>query len=420
DSVGPGFHHASTDDQLLSRISLSSLDLGVHCDLSEEMEVDGVGMALLGGRGGAGASVGGGPEGTNPVFSRPSADAGLRQSRTNVGNSPSGTTASTPSDASNADESSGWYGDDGQRLKRRHQHAEVESRQHQANDILYQTGDVQHLRQASGSHHLTGTAQVKLADVLYQTPGDVVYHTSGVRIQHQTDDGLYETGGVQHQPAQTSDILHQSGNTLYQTGAVQHQLGDTLYQTGSVQHPAAGPQPRPDLGQKMWPSGYTPENSNWFEDGYDPAEDVYVAEEDGGEVKAEVEEVRLGKPEEHGLEEDGVSGAKDEDVPADDNDAVHDSQEADHAGFIDDLGAGDHYDDPVWENADDIEESAEADWDLPAPRYGCLGRAPRDSTRGGGMNRVSSTQSLWDAWDGADDDDEEWDGEGDDKSFVTC
>ncbi|KAL1717812.1 hypothetical protein EV715DRAFT_273986 [Schizophyllum commune] len=405
DNVGPGFRHASTDDQLLNHISLSSLNLGVHCDLSEEMEMFGAGMALLGGRGGLGTSVGVGPEGANPVLSRPSADAGLRQSRTNVGNSPSGTTVSTHSNASNADESSGWYGDDGQRLKRRHQHAEVESRQHQADDILYQTGDVQHMRQASGSHHLTGTAQVKMADVLYQTPGEIVYHTSGVRHQPALTSDI--------QPQQpTDDIVYQSGDTLYQTSGFQHQASDALYPTRSPSH-------RPDLSQRMWPSGYTPENSNWFEDGYDPAEDVYVAAADGSEVEAEVEEVRLGKTEEQGLE-DGVSGAKDEDVPADDNDAVHDSQEADHAGFIDDLGAGDHYDDPVWENADDIEESAEADWDLPAPRYGCLGRAPRGFTRGGGMNRVSSTQSLWDAWDGADDDDEEWDGEGDDKSFVTC
>ncbi|KAL1727949.1 hypothetical protein EV714DRAFT_286144 [Schizophyllum commune] len=421
DSVGPGFHHASTDDQLLSRISLSSLNLGVHCDLSEEMEMFGAGMALLGGRGGAGASVDDGPKSANPVFSRPSADAGLRQSRTNAGSSPSGTTVSTPSDASNANNSSGWYGADGQQLKlrRQHQPADImyqtgdvqhqhqkDGAQHQAGDVLYQASSTQHQSRRGGPQHLTNTTQVKMADVLYQTPGDIMYQTSAVRLR----------------PAQASNVRHQSGDTLYQTSDVQSQPGDTLYQTSGFQHPAAGPQPRPDLDQKIWPSGYTPENSNWFEDGYDPAEDVYDAEEDGGEVEVEVEveEPRLGKTEEHGLEEDGVSGAKDEDVPADDNDAVHDSQEADHAEFIDDLGAGDHYDDLVWENADDIEESAEADWDLPAPRYGCPGRAPRGFTRGGGMNRVSSTQSLWDAWDGADGDDEEWDGEGDDKSFVTC
>ncbi|KAL1663009.1 hypothetical protein GGF50DRAFT_116487 [Schizophyllum commune] len=413
DSVGPGFRHASTDDQLLSRISLSSLDLGVHCDLSEEMEVFGAGMALLGGRGGAGASVSGGFEGANPVFSRPSADTGLRQSHTNVGNSPSGTTVSTPSDASNANNSSGWYGADGQQLKLRRQHQSADimyqmgdvqhqhqkvGAQHQAGDVLYQTSSTQHQSRRGGPQHLTNTTQVKMADVLYQTPGDIMYQTSAVRLR----------------PAQTSNVRHQSGDTLYQTSDVQSQPGDTLYRTSGFQHPAAGPQPRPDLGQKIWPSGYTPENSNWFEDGYDPAEDVFDAEAGGevqdGEVRA-THDVELDGAGEHGEAAD---------VPADDNDAVHDSQEADHAGFIDDLGAGDHYDDPVWENADEIEESAEADWDLPGPRYGCLGRAPRGITRGGGMNRVCSTQSLWDAWDGADDDDEEWDGEGDDKSFVTC
>ncbi|KAL1690428.1 hypothetical protein GGG16DRAFT_125650 [Schizophyllum commune] len=322
-SHGPGFRHASTDDQLLSRISLSSLDLG-------EMEVFGAGMALLGGRGGAGASVSGGFEGANP-------------SHTNVGNSPSGTTVSTPSDASNANNSSGWYGADGQQLKLR--------RQHQSADIMYQMGDVQHQHQKVGAQHQAGDHQSRRGGPQHLT------NTTQVKMA--------DTSALRLRPAQASN-----------TSDVQSQPGDTLYRT-------TGPQPRPDLGQKIWPSGYTPENSNWFEDGYDPAEDVYDAEADG-----EVQDGELDGAGEH----------------ADDNDAVHDR-------FIDDLGAGDHYDDP---------ESAEADWDLPAPRYGCLGRAPRGVTRGGGMNRVCSTQSLWDVWDGADDDDEEWDGEGDDKSFVTC
>ncbi|KAI5886422.1 uncharacterized protein SCHCODRAFT_02641712 [Schizophyllum commune H4-8] len=409
DSVGPGFHHASADDQLLSRISLSSLNLGVHCDLSEDMEADGMGMALLGMEGESR------PSNANPVFFRPSADlvvstnAGYYQSRANNRPSPTHTDASTPADASSA--SSGWYGADAQMLRGGRQQAEAKDRPHQANDILYQT----RRSPINSTRHLVGTAQVKMADVLYQTVGDILYQTNGV--QPRPADTLYRT----------SDVHNQAGSPRPRP-----ELGDALYQTSN------GLQSHPDLGQKMWPSGYTPENSNWFEDGYDPAEDVRVA---AGEVD-EAEDVCIAAEDaQHGQvdgseeddyneemdEDEDVQADEDGDVPADedghvqgdDDDAAGIRAEADGEaveGFVDDLGAGDHYDDPVWENEDVIEDSAEADWDLPMSRHGCMGRAPR----GSGMNRVCSTQSLWDAWDNAGDDDQGWDEEGDDKSFVTC